>query len=71
MKSVLLCSIPKYDLVAPPAAIGILKGVAEDHGLNAVALDFNLSLYKNLSKKNTETSYFICSRIGPNKRWRG
>ena len=50
MKSVLLCSIPKYDLVAPPAAIGILKGVAEDHGLNAVTLDFNLSLYKNLSK---------------------
>ena len=50
MKSILLCSLPKYDLVAPPAAIGILKGVAEDHGLKTAVLDFNLSLYKTLSE---------------------
>ena len=51
MKSILLCSIPKYELVAPPAAIGILKAVADDHGLKTATLDFNLVLHKNLTEE--------------------
>jgi len=49
MKSILLTSIPKYDLVAPPAAIGVLQGVAQSHGLQTAVFDFNLHLMKNLT----------------------
>lgn len=49
MKSILLVSIPKYDLVAPPAAIGVLQGVAKDNDLHTEGFDFNLFLNKNLS----------------------
>jgi hypothetical protein len=49
MKSILLVSIPKYDLVAPPAAIGVLQGVAKDNDLHTEVFDFNLFLNKNLS----------------------
>ena len=49
MKSILLTSIPKYDLVAPPAAIGVLQGVAQDNNLNTEVFDFNLFLHKSLS----------------------
>ena len=38
-----MTSIPRYDLVAPPAAIGILQGVAEDNGLSVEVFDFNFS----------------------------
>ena len=51
MKSILLTSLPKYDLVAPPAAIGVLQGVAKDHGLETSIFDFNLYLNKTLSKE--------------------
>ncbi len=51
MKSILLTSIPKYDLVAPPAAIGILQGVAKDHNLKTAVFDFNLYLNKNLTEE--------------------
>lgn len=51
MKSILLTSLPKYDLVAPPAAIGILKSIAEDHGLNTKVFDFNVCLHKNLTEQ--------------------
>ena len=51
MKSILLTSIPKYDLVAPPAAIGVLQGVAKDHNLNTTVFDFNLHLNKNLTEQ--------------------
>jgi len=49
MKSILLTSLPKYDLVAPPAAIGVLQGVAKSHGLHTEVFDFNLHLNKNLT----------------------
>ena len=49
MKSILMTSIPRYDLVAPPAAIGILQGVAEDNGIHTEVFDFNLFLKQNLS----------------------
>jgi len=51
MKSVLMTSIPKYDLSAPPAAIGVLQGVAQDNGIKTEVFDFNLFLHRNLSKK--------------------
>jgi len=51
MKSVLLTSIPKYDLSAPPAAIGVLQGVTKDNNLNATVFDFNVHLNKNLTKQ--------------------
>ena len=44
MKSVLLTSLPKYELLAPPAALGILQGVAKTHGLSAEVFDFNVYL---------------------------
>ena len=50
MKSILMTSIPRYDLVAPPAAIGILQGVAEDNGLHTEVFDFNLFLKQNLTE---------------------
>ena len=49
MKSMLMTSIPRYDLVAPPAAIGILQGVAEENGIHTEVFDFNLFLKQNLS----------------------
>ena len=49
MKSILMTSIPRYDLVAPPAAIGILQGVAEENGIHTEVFDFNLFLKQNLS----------------------
>ena len=49
MKSILLTSIPRYDLVAPPAAIGILQGVAKDNGLSTEVFDFNLFLKNHLT----------------------
>lgn len=49
MKSALLTSLPKYDLVAPPAAIGVLQGVAKEHNVNTEVLDFNLYLKENLN----------------------
>lgn len=55
MKSVLLTSLPKYDLVAPPAALGILQGIAKSHGLNTKVFDFNLYLNRNLSETEWET----------------
>ena len=51
MKSVLLTSIPKYDLSGPPAAIGVLQGIFKSHGLETSILDFNSHLYKNLTEK--------------------
>ena len=51
MKSILLTILQKYDLVAPPAAIGVLQGVAKDHGLETSIFDFNLYLNKTLSKE--------------------
>lgn len=48
MKSALLTSLPKYDLVAPPAAIGVLQGVAQQHNIGTEVLDFNLYLKNNL-----------------------
>ena len=50
MKSMLMTSIPRYDLVAPPAAIGILQGVAKDNGIHAEVFDFNLFLKQNLTE---------------------
>ena len=50
MKSVLLTSLPKYELLAPPAAIGILQGVAKTHGLHTEVFDFNVYLNKNLTQ---------------------
>lgn len=50
MKSVLLTSLPRYDLVAPPAAIGVLQGVAKAQGLNTEVFDFNVYLRAHLSE---------------------
>lgn len=50
MKSVLLTSLPKYELVAPPAAIGIIQGVAKTHGLHTEVFDFNVYLNQHLTK---------------------
>ena len=49
MKSVLLTSLPKYELLAPPAALGILQGVAKTHGLSAEVFDFNVYLNQHLT----------------------
>ena len=54
MKSVLLTSLPRYDLVAPPAALGILQGVAKKQGLFSAIFDFNLHLNKNLTHDEWE-----------------
>ena len=54
MKSILLTSIPKYDLSAPPAAIGVLQGIAKAHKLNTSVFDFNLYLKQNLSETEWE-----------------
>ena len=51
MKSVLLTSVPKYDLSGPPAAIGVLQGIFKSHGLETSILVFNSHLYKNLTEK--------------------
>jgi len=51
MKSILLTSLPKYDVVAPPAAIGVLQGIAQHEGLRTDVFDFNLYLYKNLTQQ--------------------
>ena len=54
MKSVLLTSLPRYDLVAPPAALGILQGVAKKQGMLSAIFDFNLHLNKNLTHDEWE-----------------
>ena len=41
MKSVLMTSVPKYDLSGPPAAIGVLQGVFKSHGWETSILDFS------------------------------
>lgn len=51
MKSVLMTSVPKYDLSGPPAAIGVLQGVFKSHGWETSILDFNSHLHKNLTEK--------------------
>jgi hypothetical protein len=54
LKSVLLTSIPRYELVAPPAAIGVLQGIVKHHGLHSAVFDFNLYLSKNLTNEEWE-----------------
>ena len=58
MKSVLLTSLPKYELVAPPAAIGIIQGVAKTHGLHTEVFDFNVYLNKNLITKYERSLFY-------------
>ena len=50
MKSALLVNLPKYDLTATPAAIGILRSMCKDHNFDTATLDFNVYLYNNLTQ---------------------
>jgi radical SAM superfamily enzyme YgiQ (UPF0313 family) len=67
MKSILLTSIPKYDLSAPPAALGVLQGVAKSNGWQTKIFDFNLFLHKNLTDEEWQAidnwSMFIINDI--------
>lgn len=63
MKSILMTSIPRYDLVAPPAAIGILQGVAESVGMKTVVFDFNLYLKKTLTENEWQLLDDWCTFI--------
>ena len=49
MKSALLVNLPKYDLHATPAAIGILRSMCEAEHFDTNTLDFNVYLYNNLT----------------------
>ena len=49
MKSALLVNLPKYDLHATPAAIGILRSMCEAEKFQTNTLDFNVYLYRNLT----------------------
>ena len=50
MKSALLINLPKYELHAPPSAIGIVRGICELENINTNTLDFNVYLHNNLTK---------------------
>ena len=59
MKSILLTSIPKYDLSAPPAALGVLQGVAKSNGWQTKIFDFNLFLHKNLTDEERDADTIL------------
>jgi len=50
MNSLLIVNLPKYDINSPCAATAVLMGIAYDNIYQPYESDFNIFLYKNLSK---------------------
>lgn len=50
-QQVALVSIPKQDLIRPPAALPILAAICEDVGCDYSVYDLNLWLYRNMDRR--------------------
>jgi hypothetical protein len=49
-----LISLPVSDLIVPPTAPAVLKGIAESHGFKIKTHDFNVDMHKVLCKSNQD-----------------